>query len=198
MDSYRFRIECTKEGQHQIGVEYTDLAGNRAESTLSPAFIIDTQLPEIKIAGVVDGSANAGDLLPIISVQDANLAADSTVIAVTTGTGKSVTVAKEVTAGTVKISNHQNQEETIYNNCTEFTYQLTDISEKEDDVYYLTVTSSDLAGNQQTQTLWHMPAMSSCRGLQPSRLNNKVQLGQRPHKKTGYTLSDRRESREEP
>ncbi len=152
-DQHTIQVYFEKEGQHQIGVEYTDLAGNRAESTLSPAFIIDTQLPEIKIAGVVDGSANAGDLLPIISVQDANLAADSTVIAVTTGTGKSVTVAKEVTAGTVKISNHQNQEETIYNNCTEFTYQLTDISEKEDDVYYLTVTSSDLAGNQQTQTL---------------------------------------------
>lgn len=152
-DQHTIQVYFEKEGQHQIGVEYTDLAGNRAESTMSSAFIIDTQLPVIKIAGVVDGSANAGDILPIISVQDANLAAESTMIAVTTGTGKSVTVAKEVTADTLKISNHQNQEEAIHNNCTEFTYQLTDISEKEDDVYYLTVTSFDLAGNQQTQTL---------------------------------------------
>ena len=86
-------------------------------------------------SGVADGSANKGSIEPQVVVQDTNLYPEGVHIFVKTGLGKDVPVEQQLI-----------QEQTTYH------YKLTNLSEMEDAIYYLTVEAEDKAGNLESLT----------------------------------------------
>ena len=88
----------------------------------------------LAIAGVTDGSANSGEVTPVITVLDLNLAADAVGISVVTGRGQLI----ENTIETAVIDDGSG---------VGYIFTLTDMTDKADDIYYLTVTACDKAVN---------------------------------------------------
>ena len=127
------------DGNYNIVCEYTDKAGNSPESFEQKEFVIDTVLPVISISGVKDGSANSDEVTPVITILDLNVSQTGTNISVTTGKGESVEVQK-----TASFIGEDSQKE--------YQYTLTDMTSKEDNIYYLEVSTADLAGNEDTLT----------------------------------------------
>lgn len=63
------------EGNHSLVVTAHDGAGNSASTTVS--FTIDATAPGITITGVTDGEVRAGNITPVVTFSDANLADSS-------------------------------------------------------------------------------------------------------------------------
>lgn len=132
-DEHFLELYFTEDNPYRFWCNVLDLAGNEAEEMAEEAFVIDSIAPQIVIQGVEDGSANAGEIHPIVMVYDTNPNAQGVEITVTTGLGEPVTTSvqtQEMEGG--------------------HSYHLTDISQKEDNVYLLQVTASDMAGNNST------------------------------------------------
>lgn len=129
-DEHHIRLTFTEDNHYRFQCSYTDLAGNMADSMEEQEFYIDTIAPQIVIQGVEDGSANAGNIEPVITVYDSNRNSEGVIITVTTGVGESVPLSIQM-------------QETEQG----YMYLLTDVSEKEDNVYFLNITASDMAGN---------------------------------------------------
>lgn len=133
-------MSFSDDNAYMIRCAYTDLAGNAADGAgLIKEFVIDTTAPMIAIAGVMDDSANSGDVTPVITVLDMNLTADAVSIAVTTGRGQTV----ENVIETAAIDDGSG---------VGYHFTLSDMTDKADDIYYLTVTSCDMAGNEASRT----------------------------------------------
>lgn len=129
-DTHQAKINFTEDGHYTFTCKYADLAGNSMKEMEPQEFYIDKVAPVITISGVEDGSANAGEVVPVITVNEDNYNQEEINISVETGLGTNVTVAKAA--------------KPIENG---FSYTLTDMTTKEDNVYYLTVSATDLAGN---------------------------------------------------
>jgi len=137
-DEHTAHITLDAENAYQLRCAYTDLAGNDAVNEAQSKefikeFTIDTTAPELAISGVVDGSANSGEVIPVITALDSNMDAEAVAISVVTGKGVSV-------------------ENTIVTTAAEdgsgYQYVLSDLTEKADDIYYLSITAQDRAGNE--------------------------------------------------
>ncbi|MDD5224787.1 MAG: Ig-like domain-containing protein, partial [bacterium] len=63
------------EGVYTLAVETSDKAGNTAQTTVT--FTIDKTVPVITVTGVTDGSYYKTDVVPVITVIDANLQSSS-------------------------------------------------------------------------------------------------------------------------
>ena len=135
-DTHVIKVEYLSEGEYAVSCDYQDLAGNgisdedRAKMPLE--FVIDTTKPVIEIAGVEDNSANAGTVIPSITVQDTNFDFEHVTIMLTTGKGAAVDISADITAAFADNG---------------FCYTLNGLDAKPDDIYYLTVNAADLAGN---------------------------------------------------
>lgn len=123
------------DGNYNLICEYTDKAGNSLSSFVEKTFVIDTVLPGISISGVTDGSANSGEVIPVVTISDLNTSQTSTNISLKTGIGEVVEIEKSVS-----FLENENQKN--------YVYTLTDITSKEDNIYYLTVNTKDMAGNE--------------------------------------------------
>ena len=138
-----YKIAFSAEGDYTFDVGYTDLSGNEAEpfscSSVSYAeFTIDKTAPELIISGVEDMSANNDTVAPIVSYSDINFD-ESSVSVVLTG----------VNLGTVdyqRYINNQLQEGTV-------SYDDFERVQSVDDIYTLTATLTDLAGNVTTKSI---------------------------------------------
>lgn len=130
-DKHDVQISFREDAHYRFWCDYADLAGNMADTTKEQDFYIDSIAPQIVIQGVEDGSANSGEIRPIITVYDTNLNRDGVHIHVETGLGENVPLTIEMQGGEQGYS-----------------YIMTDMSEKEDNIYFLTVIASDMAGNQ--------------------------------------------------
>lgn len=137
-DVHTLRIPFGEDNIYHIDCAYTDLAGNSAD-TVARDFVIDKTAPVILIDGVIDGSANSGVVRPVISVQDSNLERSDISVSVRTGIGDVV----ETAVGTALSTDE---------NGVRYQLTLTDMTEKPDNVYYLQVAVSDLAGNKAERT----------------------------------------------
>ncbi|MDE5823835.1 MAG: hypothetical protein K2H91_04020, partial [Lachnospiraceae bacterium] len=132
-DIHTLRIPFVGDDVYHIDGAYTDMAGNSA-NIIERDFTIDTTAPVIIIDGVDDGSANSGAILPVISVLDPNIEASDISVSVMTGIGDVI----------------ENSIETAFINGESSTgYRLTmnDMTEKPDNIYYLSVSVCDQAGN---------------------------------------------------
>ncbi|MBP5326002.1 MAG: hypothetical protein J6Y86_10985 [Pseudobutyrivibrio sp.] len=121
-----------KDGKYAFKVTCQDLAGNVAETYTSSVFVIDTVVPEVEITGVADMSANNGAVNPVITSKDENLKVEGVVVnlkGANNGAISSVGKATEVNGG--------------------FTVDIPDLphTKENDDLYILTATITDLAGN---------------------------------------------------
>lgn len=137
-DVHTLRIPVEGDNRYHMECACTDMAGNSAD-TVEKEFTIDTMAPVIRIDGVADGSANSGAILPVISVSDSNIELSDIVVSVRTGIGDIVTNAIE----TALIAGEGG---------TEYRLTLTDMTEKADNIYDLTVSVCDQAGNVTERT----------------------------------------------
>ena len=124
-------ITFREDGEYTWKVDCTDLAGNQMLEMKAENFIIDTVMPEVAITGVEDGSANAGEIAPVVTIADENLNWDDIEIKLTDGRGQQIDLEQKVT----QIPQG-------------FSYELTNVSAQKDSVYHLSVKGIDKAGNE--------------------------------------------------
>ncbi len=132
-----YTITFNKDGVYDFGVAYTDLAGNTADGYTCNAasyqsFTIDTTAPAISITGVEHRTAYDHLVYPIITCTDTNLVANVNPVRLT-GANIRDSIPKD------KI------EEGFGGNITRISYLNGAITE--DDIYTLSVTVADYAGN---------------------------------------------------
>ena len=137
-DIHTLRISFEGDGFYHIECAYADMAGNAAD-TVMRSFIIDTSAPQIRIDGVADGSANSGAVLPVITVSDTNIELSDIALTVRTGIG-------DLVVNTVETAVIGEGDGTGYR------LTLTDMTQQADNLYYLTVSARDKAGNEAERT----------------------------------------------
>lgn len=137
-DIHILRIPFEEDNRYHIDCDYRDIAGNAADA-VERSFTIDTSAPVIIVDGVEDNSANRGDILPVISVLDANVEQSGIAVSMTTGIG-------DVVDNRIVTSRIDEGDGTGY--CL----TLTDMTEKPDNIYYLNVSACDQAGNETAVT----------------------------------------------
>lgn len=135
-DTHVIKVELLSEGEYDISCDYKDLAGNdiAAEDKIKMPLklVMDRTKPLIEISGVEDNSANSGDVVPVITVLDANMEPAAAAVTLTTGRGAAVDMSADITAASTTGG---------------FIYTLNGLDTKADDIYYLAVSASDKAGN---------------------------------------------------
>lgn len=137
-DVHTATIVCGADGLYRFDVEFTDMAGNEAEMFVGEEYYVDMTEPEIEITGVEDMSANNGDVIPRVALSDTNYDANGVNIELTganrgvvTPEGSYTTQAK----GQI------------------FTFSNFPVEQTCDDIYTLTATLTDMAGNESTETI---------------------------------------------
>lgn len=129
-DTHKTTIAFREDGEYTYSIDYLDLAGNAMDKIPEEHFKIDTVNPIVTIEGVEDQSANAGEVIPVVTVQDEDFDSEGIEITLRTSLGAAVELKKSASA--------------IENG---YRYTLPNVTEQEDAVYYLTVAGTDLAGN---------------------------------------------------
>ena len=130
-DTHRLRICFQENAYYQWNCQYTDMAGNEAEQLEQQEFYIDSIAPVIEISGIINDSANAGEVLPVVTVLEEHFNAEETRISLVNGKGEQI----EVPAQVQQVNGG-------------YSYTLYSVNEKSDQVYYLHVNSLDMAGNE--------------------------------------------------
>ncbi len=132
-DIHTATIAYDYDGEFTFDIAYADLAGNDAEDYAEDSFVIDLILPVIEIVDIEDMSANNGTVAPVINVTDTNYDLEAVVLTMDGANNGVVEFDKTATA----INNGQ-------------TFVYSDIPElqENDDLYVLTATAIDKAGNE--------------------------------------------------
>ena len=130
-DTHRLRICFQEDAHYQWNCQYTDMAGNEAEQLEQQEFYIDSIAPVIEISGIINDSANAGEVLPVVTVLEEHFNAEETRISLGNGKGEQI----EVPAQVQQVNGG-------------YSYTLYNVNEKPDQVYYLHVNSLDMSGNE--------------------------------------------------
>ncbi len=85
-DIYSAAVTPLVDGIYNITADYTDLAGNLADTYVVPEFVLDTVDPEVNVAvegSTVDNISYAGEFRVTITIQDNNLDIEKTKIVMT-------------------------------------------------------------------------------------------------------------------
>lgn len=130
-DTHRLRVRFQEDAHYQWNCQYTDMAGNEAEQSEQQEFYIDSIAPVIEITGVINDSANAGEVQPVVTVLEEHFNAEETRISLVNGKGEQI----ETPAQIQPVNGGHS-------------YTLYSVNEKPDQVYYLYVNSLDMAGNE--------------------------------------------------
>ena len=127
-------ITYNADARYTFNITVKDKAGNVFDKYTEEIFYVDTTMPTLEITGVADQSANNGDVLPVVSYSDTNYDAEKVTI---TLSGANRGAIKELlgrytddvhNGNAFKFDNFANKEEI-------------------DDIYTLTATLTDKAGN---------------------------------------------------
>lgn len=138
-----YNIDFSAEGDYTFDVKYTDLADNLADtyscnSVSYKEFTVDKTAPVLEITGVDDKSANNGKVAPVITYSDINFKQDTVSI-----------VLSGINNGPV---NYDGTYSDIEHGQT-YTYANFKEEQSVDDIYTLTATLTDMAGNDTTKTI---------------------------------------------
>lgn len=137
-DTHTATIRFANDGDYSFILDFVDLAGNKAETYTQGEFTIDLTKPKITFGGVGDKSANRGDVAPTVTFSDVNFQKDSVSVTLSglKHAKKNVTGSFTASAngGTVTLSDFKHVQ-------------------SEDDIYTLTATTTDAAGNVTTESI---------------------------------------------
>lgn len=137
-DIHTATITCGTDGLYNFNVEYTDMAGNIAETYTGEEYYVDLTEPEIEIVGVEDYSANNGDVIPQIVMSDTNFD--------TNGVNIELVGANQGSVAPEGSYTNQGNGET-------FTFQNFPKEQSYDDIYTINATLTDMAGNESNATV---------------------------------------------
>jgi hypothetical protein len=136
-------IRYSADAKYTFSIAYKDLAGNDAVANTpstggTDTFFVDKTVPTLSITGVEDKSANNGDVIPVINFSDTNFNQSNVTITLTGANRGSVST---------------NGRFTDQKNGQIYTFDNFEKVKENDDIYTLTATLTDFAGNQSTQTI---------------------------------------------
>jgi len=131
-DKHTATISYSKDAKYTFDIAVNDKAGNAAADYTEETFFVDTTMPTLEITGVADQSANNGDVIPVVSYSDTNYDAEKVTITLTGANRKGVELDGAYTD--------------IHNGRT-FTFKNFAKEKAIDDIYTLTATLTDKAGN---------------------------------------------------
>lgn len=131
-DTHTAKISFARDADYMFSVGGLDLAGNQAAVYGPDRFTADLAAPEIVISGVEDKSANNGTVAPVITVRDANFAADGVRIRL-----------KGANTGERKVSSLAS----VSADASGMTVSFKDFAGGMDDIYTLSCEAVDRAGN---------------------------------------------------
>lgn len=147
-DVHTATVSWVNDGEYTFEVTMTDLAGNESneasygESIAAKDFVIDQTIEKPVIGGVENGKAYTEDVIPAISFNDINYASCEITL-LRTGKGER---DEDVTAQFVNAITENGQGGSCV--CDTF-----DRIVENDGIYTLTVRLTDLAGNEETETV---------------------------------------------
>lgn len=137
-DTRTATIRYSADALYTFDIDMADMAGNPAADFEQQTFYIDQTAPAIEISGVADKSANNGDVAPVITFTDTNY--DASTLSVQLAGANNGTVTYDGTRSAVV-------------NGQVYTFANFEKVKDVDDLYTLTVSTTDLAGNVTTQTI---------------------------------------------
>lgn len=137
-DRHTATIYYGKDARYTFDIAVTDEAGNDSADYTAETFIVDTTMPTLTISGIANNSANKGDVIPVVSYSDTNYDAGNVTITLTGANRKGVKLDGAYTD--------------IHNGRT-FTFKNFAKEKEIDDIYTLTATLTDKAGNTTTETI---------------------------------------------
>lgn len=137
-DKHTATITYNKDGLYTFDIAVKDKAGNDSADFAEQTFYVDKTAPTLDITGVADRSANSGDIIPVISYSDTNYD-DSRVKITLTGA-----IRKDVALDGSYAEQH---------NGKVFTFKNFAKEKSIDDIYTLTATLTDKAGNSTEKTI---------------------------------------------
>ena len=126
------------DARYTFDIDYTDLAGNKAADYKGDTFFVDKTKPTLKITNVSNDAAYAGKVAPVVSYSDTNF--DKETVKITLRGAK---------RGEIK----NNGTEADAKNGAVFTFANFENIKSVDDIYTLTATLTDKAGNTSTETV---------------------------------------------
>ena len=133
-DTHVATITYSADARYTFDVAFTDMAGNLTDNYPGDEFYVDTKAPVVQIAGVTNTGAYNGDVAPIITATDTNYDFGRDVAISLTAANKDglldylKTVAAAERGQTVTYSNFK-------------------VEQVVDDIYTLTASATDMAGN---------------------------------------------------
>ncbi|MBU8918189.1 Ig-like domain repeat protein [Bacillus sp. FJAT-29953] len=137
-DIHTATIQYAVDGKYSFDIDFTDKAGNIAADYKAEEFIVDQTAPELTITGVKDQSANNGDVIPVITYSDTNFNQKAVSIKLTGANhGPAALDGSYADAPNGQV----------------FTFKNFEKKKEIDDLYTLTATLVDFAGNETSKTI---------------------------------------------
>lgn len=137
-DTHTATIHYSADAKYSFDIEFLDKAGNSIADYAAEEFFVDKTAPVIEIGGVADKSANNDKVAPVITYTDTNFNKDGVKLSLTGANNGNV--------------DYNGAFEDIVNG-QKFVYADFERVEKVDDIYTLTATLTDFAGNITTKTI---------------------------------------------
>lgn len=137
-DIHTATLHFNYDGAFTFSVNGLDMAGNEAETVEVEEYIIDLTEPIIEISGVENMSANNGAVQPVIQIMDTNYSQSDVEIELI-GVNRGA-----VTAEGAFVDSENGQ-----------TFRFSDFAKEQevDDIYTLTATETDMAGNTVSESI---------------------------------------------
>lgn len=134
------KISYSSDAKYRFDFEFKDMAGNSCADYTPEEFYIDKTAPSLEISGVEDKSANKNEVAPVISYSDTNFNVNDVKIELSGVNNGKVDYKNTVDSKSIK-----NGQVVSYDNFEKI--------KKVDDIYTLTVTLTDFAGNKTKKSI---------------------------------------------
>lgn len=137
-DVHSATIYYSADAVYNFDITFKDMAGNEAMDYVPEQFVVDKTAPALEITGVADMSANADVVAPVVTYTDTNFDIGGVTITLVGANNGNVNYPGA-------FSDVENGQSFVFANFEKV--------QSVDDLYSLTATVSDLAGNTTTQTI---------------------------------------------
>ena len=137
-DTHTATIHYASDAKYSFDIEFNDKAGNSIADYTPEEFYVDKTAPTLEISGVADKSANNGTVAPVITFTDTNYNGNAISYTLTGVSNGKVNYSSSIS----DIANGQR-----------VTFADFEKIQKVDDIYILTATLTDMAGNDTTKSI---------------------------------------------